>query len=254
MHRFAHLRENMHMLMAVDEIRKPAEGGREGLDLRADLDRDRLRFELAADGRAQRVLERKKRAVAQRAVIGGERLERRGQRQMQADRDPLRARGENGQRHRLGARERGRHHHHRRGIDAAAQNEFADRVVDAGRNSVIVGAEPDAARAGACTGVLGVTAGVSGILSGALSGVFVWYLGRCVAANADSTAALTGSGSKTRSIVRALDSSSGFQIPPPAVLASDRARRRVSCRLSARYSAASLRSLSAVFRFCSATK
>ena len=90
-HRLAHLRENMHMLMAVDEIRQPAEGGRERLDLRADLDRDFLRLQLAQHRRAQRRLQRQERAIPQRAIAGGQRPERRRQRHVQADRDPLRA-------------------------------------------------------------------------------------------------------------------------------------------------------------------
>ena len=126
--------------------------------------------------------------------------------------------------------------HHRRRIDAAAQHEFADGVVHARRNSVIVGAKPDAARARRLSLRRRIRRGFRRLLT----------------ANS-SMAALTGAGSKMSSVVAVWIRlvRIGFAIP---VLSSPARRRSVVIVFVARYSAASLRSLSAVFRFCSATK
>ena len=65
------------------------------------------------------VATRKKRAFGERRVVPGQRLERPGQREMQADRDALLAGIERGKRMRLGAREARRQHHHGGGVEAA---------------------------------------------------------------------------------------------------------------------------------------
>jgi hypothetical protein len=131
-HRFAHLRKDVNVLMAVHEIGRTPEGGREGLDLRADLDRDLLRLELAQHRRAQRRRERQKSAGPQRAIAGRQRPEWRGQRYMQPDRELLRAGFEDHERGGFGAVKGGCDDHHRRRIDASAQQELADGIVHAG--------------------------------------------------------------------------------------------------------------------------
>src|SRR5439155_1223271 len=46
----------------------------------------------------------------------------------------------------LVAADRRRHHHHRGGVEAAALDQVANGAVDAGADTVIVGAQPDPAR------------------------------------------------------------------------------------------------------------
>src|SRR6185437_8429344 len=57
-HGVAYLWEQVHVLMAVDEVGWPAERGDEGLHLRGNLARHALAVESARDRRAHRSLER----------------------------------------------------------------------------------------------------------------------------------------------------------------------------------------------------
>src|SRR5437588_11251492 len=76
----------------------------------------------------------------------GERMERRGQRRMQADGAAWTVRRGLLQRVHLVAADRRADHYHRGCIETPARNQVADRAVDAGAGTVDVGAEPDAAR------------------------------------------------------------------------------------------------------------
>ena len=62
----AHLRKQMHVLVAVDEIGRAAEGVDEGAQLRGDLDRQQFRLQAARDRGAHHLRQRQKAAVAQR--------------------------------------------------------------------------------------------------------------------------------------------------------------------------------------------
>ena len=79
----------MHVLVAVDEVGQAAEGVKEGAQLRGDLDRQHFRLQAARDRGAQHLRQRQEAAVAQRREAGAHRLERRGQRHMQAERGAL---------------------------------------------------------------------------------------------------------------------------------------------------------------------
>ena len=149
-HGLAHLRKQMHVLMAVDEIRRAAEGGGEGLELAArsrspasrDLSR-RSERSAAASSSSGRNAPSRSGCEAAGSAAGTAPVSV----TMQADRDARRAGIEDVERDRLGAREARRHHHHRGGVEAPAHDQIADRRVDAGRDAVIVGAQPDATRA-----------------------------------------------------------------------------------------------------------
>ena len=80
----------MHVLMPVDEIRRPPERLHEGRDLRLDLARERRRVQPAQHCEAQRHCERMEDAVFERRVVRRERLEWRRQREMQSDRGACR--------------------------------------------------------------------------------------------------------------------------------------------------------------------
>ena len=85
-HGVAHLRKQMHVLVAVDEVGRPAEGHDKGFDLRGDLDRQPRGVEPARHRRAHHLVERQEMAVAQRPEAFAQRLERPGQGDVQAER------------------------------------------------------------------------------------------------------------------------------------------------------------------------
>ena len=142
----AHLRKQVDVLVAVDEVGRPPERHDEGLHLRGDLDHQPLRIEPARDRRAHHFIERQEMAVGKRCEVFAQRLERPGQRDMQTERGALDPRIELIERLRFAGVEVRRRRHHRRRIEAAAQNQFADGGVDRTGNAVIVGAQPDPAR------------------------------------------------------------------------------------------------------------
>ena len=88
--RVAHLRKQLHMLVAVDEIGRAAEGVDEHPHLARDLARERRAVEPMQSGAREHRAERQERAVPERREILAQRPERRGQRQMQSDRRALR--------------------------------------------------------------------------------------------------------------------------------------------------------------------
>ena len=146
-HRLAHLRKQMHVLMAVDEIRRAAEGGRRRPRTALAISRGQRgqRRAAAACASAQhrrRAGETRRRAAARKPRVSGLNGA------VSVTCRPIATRGRAalsiGERIRLGAREARRHHHHRGGIEPAAHDQVADRRVDAGRDAVIVGAQPDA--------------------------------------------------------------------------------------------------------------
>jgi hypothetical protein len=145
-HRGRDARQQMDVAMAVDEIRRAPERRREGGKLRAHLRSHALPIEAAQERLPHHPFESKKGAVGERREILGERAKRRGQREMQPDRNAPAAGIEDRQRDRLRAREARRRHHHRRGVEAGAQHEIADRRIHPRRDAVIVRAQPDAAR------------------------------------------------------------------------------------------------------------
>ena len=144
-HGIAHLRKQMHVLVAVDEVGRPAERHDEGLHLRGDLDHQPLGIEPARDRRAHHFIERQEMAVAERRKALAHRLERRRQRDMQAERGAFFSGIELIERRRFARVEMRRRRHHRRRIDAPAQDQFADGGVDRTGNAVIVRAQPDLA-------------------------------------------------------------------------------------------------------------
>src|SRR5450432_2305343 len=75
-------------------------------------------------------------------------MKRCGQRGMQADGAAWAVGGRGIKRVDLVAADRRPDHHHRGRIETAALDQVADRAVDAGTETVIVGAEPDMARRG----------------------------------------------------------------------------------------------------------
>src|SRR5450631_4026958 len=60
----AYLRKQMHVLMTIDEVGRPAENRQKGFKLGGDLDHQSLRLQAARRRRAQHVIERRKAAVA----------------------------------------------------------------------------------------------------------------------------------------------------------------------------------------------
>ena len=78
-HGIAHLREQVHVLMAVDEVGRAAEAVDEHAELAHDLVHQHVAVEAMQHGAQQRRPERQKGAVAQRRERFAERTERRGQ-------------------------------------------------------------------------------------------------------------------------------------------------------------------------------
>ena len=132
------------MLMSVDEVGSAAERIDEGPDLAADLGRQRVPVEAVRDGMAGGGCERQERTRAQRLEALAQRSKGRREREMQPDRDARRVRVEHVKRDRFRAVKARRRHQHRRGVEARAHHEIADRDVDRARNAEIVGAQPDA--------------------------------------------------------------------------------------------------------------
>ena len=73
------------MLVAVDEIRRAAEPLDESRDLRGQFGADDFRIEPPQQARAQQFCKRQEQAAIERPEMHGQRMERRGQRGMQAD-------------------------------------------------------------------------------------------------------------------------------------------------------------------------
>src|SRR5712671_642363 len=86
----ADLREQMDVLMAVDEIRRAAEGVAEGVQLVPDLGLERVVLEAAQRGVAECCRKRQEMALVQRPEARAQWPERRGERHMQPDRYPRR--------------------------------------------------------------------------------------------------------------------------------------------------------------------
>ena len=142
--RLAHLRKQMHVLMAVDEIRRAPELARRR-HRAASRSRWRAARGRAAAARPRTIISASETNVPRRvgrkpALIG---LNRAGERDMQADRDPARAGVEHLQRTGFGAVEARRRHHDRGGVEPALHHELADRLADSRRDAVVVGAQPD---------------------------------------------------------------------------------------------------------------
>jgi hypothetical protein len=142
----ADLRQQVDVLMSVDEIRRAAEGGGEGLHLSADFAHERFAREATHDSMASRGEQRQEGVLAQRREILAERTKRCRERQMQSDRHARLDRIEGIERTRFPAIEARRRHQHRGGVEATTHHEIADRGVDRARNAEIVGAKPDAPR------------------------------------------------------------------------------------------------------------
>ena len=79
----------MHVLVAVDEVGQAAEGLDKGSHLRGDLDHQRSGCSRRAIAARIMFCERQETAVAQRREALAHRLERRGQRHVQAERGAL---------------------------------------------------------------------------------------------------------------------------------------------------------------------
>src|SRR6185436_18414323 len=103
----------MHMLVAIDEIRRASEGAEKGLHLERDLGHQRVVVEAAHGGMPSRRSERKERATAHRLVALAQGMKRRGEPEMQPDRHPRLDGIERIERHRLRTRETWRHYQHR---------------------------------------------------------------------------------------------------------------------------------------------
>ena len=142
--RLAHLREQVHVLMPVNEIGRAAKELDEGVKLAHDLGRERVAREAMQAGFGERLAEREKGAILERhLVVRAHGPERRGQRQVQPDRHPRHVRVEHVERNRFRAVGRSRDHHHRGSVEPSAHDQVADRGVDRGRDAVVVGAQPD---------------------------------------------------------------------------------------------------------------
>jgi hypothetical protein len=138
----------MHMLVAVDEIRRASEGADEGLHLERNLSHQRVVVEVAHGGMSSRRSKRKECVPAHRLEALAQGMKRRSEPEMQPDRHPRLNGIERIERHRLRARETRRHHQHRGGIQASAHHEIANGKVDRIRNAEVVGAQPDATTPG----------------------------------------------------------------------------------------------------------
>ena len=128
----AHLRKQLHVLVAVDEIRRAAEQLLESRELHHQLVLDHLGIEppqqarcAACSGNGRNMPPSTGRKCMR------QRTERRGQSRVQADR-AARARRRSGlQRGDLVAADRRADHHHRRRIETAARDQIANGAVDA---------------------------------------------------------------------------------------------------------------------------
>ena len=128
--RFADLRKNVDVLVAVDVVGRAAEGAAEGRELAGNLGVEQGRGERARKPAARHGGKRRKRAVVQRREAVGVRPERGGQRQVQADGRVISC--GLAQRRRLGVRKSWRRHHHGSGVNASFCDQVADRAAHRG--------------------------------------------------------------------------------------------------------------------------
>jgi len=119
-HGVAHLGKQMHMLVSVDIIRRPAEGRREGVELGFDLAGQSVHVETLLHGHAQGRPEREKSAVDRGRIAGRLRPQRPGQGDMKADRHAPSGTLKRGQHGRAFRHEARRDHHHRSCIEPPA--------------------------------------------------------------------------------------------------------------------------------------
>ena len=134
------------MLVAIDEVGRAAEQFLERRQLHHQFGADDFRIEFAQQPGAQQFWKRQEHAAVDRLEVHGQRPERRRQRDVQADRAARAFACRLLQGCDLVAADRRRHHHHRGGVEAAALDQVANGAVDAGADTVIVGAQPDPAR------------------------------------------------------------------------------------------------------------
>lgn len=135
----------MNVLVPVEEIRKLPESIGKGAQLGGNLANKRLAREPARHGGLHQTGVAQELTMAQRCKASAHRSERRGQCDVETDRDPLFAGVERLERVGFFGGQPRRRHHHRSGIDPAAQNEFTNRVIDARRKAVVISAKPDLA-------------------------------------------------------------------------------------------------------------
>ena len=144
--RVAHPGKQLRMLVGVDKVRRAAEQFVESRKLHPQFRTDDLGIEPVEQARAQQFRKRQKHAAIDRLKVHRQGSKRRGQSGVQADRAAGAACNGGAQRAGFVAADRGPDHHHRCRIDAAALDQVADAAVDAGTETVVVGAQPDAAR------------------------------------------------------------------------------------------------------------
>ena len=84
--RVAHLRKQLRMLVAVDEIRRAAEQFAEGRKLHHQFGMDDFGIEPPQQARAQQFRKGQEHAAIERLKVHGQRTKRRRQRDVQADR------------------------------------------------------------------------------------------------------------------------------------------------------------------------
>jgi hypothetical protein len=134
------------MLVAIDEIRRPAEQLGESRKLHHQFGADYFRIEPPGQTGAQQFRKGEELAAIDRLEMHRQRPERRRQCHVQADRATRALRGGRLQRTDFVAADRGSHHHHRCRIETAALDQLANGAVDAGTHAVIVGAQPEPSR------------------------------------------------------------------------------------------------------------
>src|SRR5258708_8047742 len=134
------------MLMAIDEIRLTAEHFVEGRKLHHQFGAYDFWIDPPQQPRAQQFRKRQEQAAVDRVEVHGQRPKRRRQRDVQADRAARAVGGDATKRAGFVAADRRADHHHRGGVETTAPDQVANGAVDAGTYSVIVGAQPDAAR------------------------------------------------------------------------------------------------------------
>src|SRR5262245_18682887 len=143
----AYLGKQMNVLVPIKEIRRSPEDIGKRPQLAGDLRHQKFRPQAARCCIHQEVVDRQKPPVAKRRKTRAQRLERRRKGHVQSDSGAFFPRVEPIECRCFAAVEMRRADHDRYSVDASASDEFADGGADPRRNSVVIGAQPDVARA-----------------------------------------------------------------------------------------------------------
>src|SRR3954447_14559733 len=141
-----YFREQLCMLVAIDEVRGPAEHLGKCRKLHHQFSTDDFTIEQAKQSGAKQFGKGGKQAAVDRTKVHGQWAKWRSQRYVEADGATRSVANRSLQCADFGAADRRPHHHNGCGIETAAFDQISNTAVDRRTDAVVVGAQPDAPR------------------------------------------------------------------------------------------------------------